>query len=132
MPHDTIQIVAASPSEKCNNYSYTDNVLSPVVTKAQVYGPVEVDLNTPYASSNRMEVKMGQGSTKPEVKISDKNGNPILDVQGFTEKNIGGIVVYSNWRQIHMNADKLTLNGTQLALKEVTFGDATLSVLAAV
>lgn len=31
-----------------------------------------------------------------------------------------------------MNADKLTLNGTQLALKEVTFGDTTLSVLAAV
>ena len=31
-----------------------------------------------------------------------------------------------------MNYDKLMLNGVQLALKEVTIGDTTLSVLAAV
>ena len=31
-----------------------------------------------------------------------------------------------------MNADKLTFNGTELQLREVTFGETTLSVLAAV
>lgn len=35
-------------------------------------------------------------------------------------------------RQNIAKGDKLTLNGVELALKEVTFGDTTLSVLAAV
>ena len=79
-----------------------------------------------------MDVKLGQGSTKPELKVTDTSGSTILGVQGFVEMNLGDVTLYKTGRQIHMNYDKLMLNGVQLALKEVTFGDTTLSVLAAV
>ena len=79
-----------------------------------------------------MDVKLGRGTTKPELKVTDTNGSTIFGVQGFVEMNLGDVTLYKDGRQIHMNADKLTLNGTQLALKEVTIGDTTLSVLAAV
>ena len=79
-----------------------------------------------------MDVKLGKGTTKPELKVTDTNGSTIFGVQGFVEMNLGDVTLYNNGRQIHMNADKLMLNGTQLALKEVTIGDTTLSVLAAV
>lgn len=125
-------MVAVSPNEKCNNYSYMDNQVAPAVQEPLVSGPVEIDLNGLYAPSNRLEVKMGQGSAKPELKVSDKDGNAILGVQAWVERKIGNNVIYSNGRQIHMNADKLTFNGTELQLREVTFGDTTLSVLAAV
>lgn len=108
------------------------NQLSPSIAEARVTGPVEVDLNTVYAPSNKLDIRMGQGSSKPELKVTDKDGSTILGVQAWVEKKIGQNVISQNGRQIQMNADKLTLNGTQLALKEVTFGDTTLSVLAAV
>lgn len=130
-PYDVVQLVAVSPSEKCNEYSYRDNSISPTVTEAKVYGPVEVDLNTPYAPSNRLELKMGQGGTQPELKVSDKDGNGIFEVQAWMDKKVGNNVFHVNGRQIHMNADRLTLNGTPLVLKQVTFSDTTLSVLAA-
>ena len=79
-----------------------------------------------------MDIKMGNGSTKPELKVTDKDGNSIIAVQAWGQKQIGSITVTETERQIHMNYDKLMLNGVQLALKEVTFGDTTLSVLAAV
>lgn len=80
VPHDTIQIVAASPSEKCNEYSWMQNQLSPTIAEARVTGPVEVDLNTIYAPSNKLDVRMGQGSSRPELKVSDKDGSTILGV----------------------------------------------------
>ena len=106
--------------------------LSPTVTDAKVTGPIEVDLNTLYGAYNQMDVKLGRGTTKPELKVTDTNGSTIFGVQGFKEMNLGDVTLYQDGRQIHMNADKLTLNGVQLALKEVTVGDTTLSVLAAV
>lgn len=80
MPHDTIQLVAASPSEKCNEYSWMQNQLSPTIAEARVTGPVEVDLNTLFASSNKLDIRMGQGSSQPELKVSDKDGSTILGV----------------------------------------------------
>lgn len=132
VPTDVVQLVAAEPSQKCNNYSYMGQQLSPTVTDVKVTGPIEVDLNTLYAAYNQMDVKLGRGTTKPELKVTDTNGSTIFGVQGFVEMNLGDVTLYNNGRQIHMNADKLTLNGVQLALKEVTVGDTTLSVLAAV
>ena len=132
VPSDVVQLVAAAPSQKCNNYSYMSNVMSPTATDVKVTGPIEVDLNTLYAAYNQMDVKLGRGTTKPELKVTDTNGSTIFGVQGFVEMNLGDVTLYNNGRQIHMNADKLTLNGVQLALKEVTIGDTTLSVLAAV
>ena len=58
-----------------------------------------------------MVVKLGTGSTKPELKVTDTSGSTILGVQGFKEMNLGDVILYQNGSQIHMNADKLTLNG---------------------
>lgn len=132
VPADVVQLVAAEPSEKCNDYSYKGNQIAANISDAKVTGPIEVDLNTLYAAYNQMDVKLGRDTTKPELKVTDTNGSTIFGVQGFVEMNLGDVTLYNNGRQIHMNADKLTLNGTQLALKEVTIGDTTLSVLAAV
>ena len=45
VPLDVVQLVAASPSEKCNDYSYTGNQIAPNISEAKVAGPLEVDLN---------------------------------------------------------------------------------------
>ena len=132
VPLDVVQLVAASPSEKCNDYSYMGNQIAPNISDVKVAGPIEVDLNSAYEPFNKMDIKMGKGSTEPELKVTDKDGNSIIAVQAWGEKQIGPITATTNERQIIMNYDKLTLNGVQLALKEVTFGDTTLSVLAAV
>ena len=52
VPGDVVQLVAAAPSEKCNDYSYMGQQLSPTVTDAKVTGPIEVDLNTLYSAYN--------------------------------------------------------------------------------
>ena len=87
------------------------SILSPTVTDAKVTGPIEVDLNTLYAAYNKMDVKLGRGTTQPELKVTDTNGSTIFGVQGFVEMDLGDVTLYNNGRQIHMNADKLTLNG---------------------
>lgn len=132
VPSDVVQLVAASPSEKCNDYSYMGNQIAPNISDVKVTGPLEVDLNNIYEPWNKMDIKMGNGSAKPELKVTDKDGNSIIAVQAWGQKQVGPITVTSNERQIHMNYDKLMLNGVQIALKQVTFGDTTLSVLAAV
>ena len=132
VPSDVVQLVAASPSEKCNDYSYMGNQIAPNISDVKVTGPIEVDLNSLYGPWNKMDIKMGNGSTKPELKVTDKDGNSIIEVQAWIDKKIGPITVANNGRKISMNYDKLMLNGVELALKEVTFGDTTLSVLAAV
>ena len=111
VPADVVQLVAASPSEKCNDYSYMGNQIAPNIREAKVAGPLEVDLNHVYEAWNKIDIKMGKGSTKPELKVTDKDGSTIFGVQGFVEMNLGDVTLYNNGRQIHMNADKLTLNG---------------------
>ena len=132
VPSDVVQLVAASPSEKCNDYSYMGNQIAPNISDVKVAGPIEVDLNNIYGPFNKMDIKMGNGSAKPELKVTDKDGNSIIAVQAWGQEQVGPIVVTNSKRQIIMNYDKLMLNGVQMALKEVTFGDTTLSVLAAV
>ena len=132
VPVDVVQLAAVRPSVECNEFSYRESILSPSIGEASVSGPVEVLLDRAYAPFNKLDVKMGQGNVKPELKVADKDGNAILDIQAWREKKMGQATFYENGRQIHMNADKLTLNGVELALKEVTFGETTLSVLAAV
>ena len=77
VPLDVVQLVAASPSEKCNDYSYMGNQIAPNVSDAKVTGPLEVDLNSIYGPWNKMDIKMGDGSSKPELKVTDKDGNSI-------------------------------------------------------
>ena len=108
------------------------NQISPNVSDVKVTGPLEVDLNSVYGPWNKMNIKMGASSTKPELKVTDKDGNSIIAVQSWFNKKIGSITIPEDGGKIDMNVDKLMLNGVELALKEVTFGDTTLSVLAAV
>ena len=82
-PLDVVQLVAASPSEKCNDYSYMGNQIAPNISSAKVAGPLEVDLNSVYESFNTMDIKMGKGSSKPELKVTDKDGNSIIAVQAW-------------------------------------------------
>ena len=83
VPSDVVQLVAASPSEKCNDYSYMDNQIAPNISDVKVTGPIEVDLNNLYGPWNKMDIKMGKGSSKPELKVTDKDGNSILAVQAW-------------------------------------------------
>ena len=52
MPADVVQLVAAEPSEKCNNYSYMGNQIAANISDVKVTGPIEVDLNTLYSNYN--------------------------------------------------------------------------------
>ena len=83
VPLDVVQLVAASPSEKCNDYSYMGNQIAPNISDVKVAGPIEVDLNTVYGPFNKMDIKMGDGSAKPELKVTDKDGNSIIAVQAW-------------------------------------------------
>lgn len=83
VPLDVVQLVAASPSEKCNDYSYMGNQIAPNISDVTVTGPIEVDLNNIYGPWNKMDIKMGNGSTKPELKVTDKDGNSIIAVQAW-------------------------------------------------
>ena len=83
VPSDVVQLVAASPSEKCNDYSYMDNQIAPNISNAKVAGPLEVDLNNIYGPFNKLDIKMGNGSYKPELKVTDKDGNSIIAVQAW-------------------------------------------------
>ena len=111
VPSDVVQLVAASPSEKCNDYSYMGNQIAPNISDVKVTGPIEVDLNNIYGPWNKMDIKMGNGSTKPELKVTDKDGNSIIAVQGWIDKKIGPITIADDGRKISMNYDKLMLNG---------------------
>ena len=59
------------------------NQIAPNISTAKVTGPIEVDLNSIYESWNKMDIKMGKGSTKPELKVTDKDGNSIIAVQAW-------------------------------------------------
>ena len=83
VPSDVVQLVAASPSEKCNDYSYMGNQIAPNISDMKVTGPIEVDLNNIYEPWNKMDIKMGNGSAKPELKVTDKDGNSIIAVQAW-------------------------------------------------
>lgn len=83
VPLDVVQLVAASPSEKCNDYSYMGNQIAPNISDVKVAGPIEVDLNNIYEPWNKMDIKMGKGSAKPELKVTDKDGNSIIAVQAW-------------------------------------------------
>ena len=111
VPSDVVQLVAASPSEKCNDYSYMGNQIAPNISDVKFTGPIEVDLNNIYEPLNKMDIKMGNGSTKPELKVTDKDGNSIIAVQGWIDKKIGPITIADDGRKISMNYDKLMLNG---------------------
>ena len=41
-----------------------------------------------------MDVKLGRGTTKPELKVTDTNGSTIFGVQGFVEMNLGDVTLY--------------------------------------
>lgn len=131
-PADIIQAMVETPSVQCNSYTYMEQSIAPTVTEASLVGPLEVNLNMAYAAWNKMNVNLGQSSTAPEVKIVDKDGNAVVDVQGWIEKTVAGHELKASGKQLHVNVDRLTLNGTRLAVKELTVGDTTLSVLAAV
>ena len=83
VPADVVQLVAASPSEKCNDYSYMGNQIAPNISDVKVAGPIEVDLNNIYGPFNKMDIKMGNSSAKPELKVTDKDGNSIIAVQAW-------------------------------------------------
>ena len=59
------------------------NQIAPNISDMKVTGPIEVDLNSLYEPWNKMNIKMGNGSTKPELKVTDKDGNSIIAVQAW-------------------------------------------------
>ena len=59
------------------------NQIAPNISDMKVTGPIEVDLNSLYEPWNKMDIKMGNGSTKPELKVTDKDGNSIIAVQAW-------------------------------------------------
>ena len=60
-----------------------DNQIAPNISDVKVTGPIEVDLNNIYGPNNKLDIKMGHGSAKPELKVTDKDGNSILAVQAW-------------------------------------------------
>lgn len=70
---------------------------------------------------NKLAINFGDASQAPEVTVNASDST-----------KIASLTASSSGAELELSLAKLSLNGTQLALKEVTVGDTTLSVLAAV
>ena len=135
-PQCEIMLRVSNSNEKALNTSFEESIFNSTASYLSCNTGMTIEMKSASKPNNKTDIYCGAYSGEPQVNVYDSNLSAIASLKGFakTMKNIGGQMreVLGSGRTIELNPTKLIINGVEMGLKEITIGEETLSVLAAI